>query len=160
LPESGAEIRGQRRSCAELLEASGYSSRPNDFDELIRILDREVRLIMPADPEADKDTRRQGDKESPEPSDTVGASAASVSLSPCLPVSLSRSYQLTHDYLVPVLRAWLTRRQKETWRGRAELRLAERAALWNTRPHNSHLPAWWEWANIRLLTRKNGWTAA
>jgi hypothetical protein len=37
-------------------------------------------------------------------------------------------YQLTHDYLVPSLREWLTRKQKETRRGRAELRLAERAA--------------------------------
>ena len=26
-------------------------------------------------------------------------------------------YQLTHDYLVPSLREWLTRKQKETRRG-------------------------------------------
>ena len=39
----------------------------------------------------------------------------------------ARSYQLTHDYLVPSLRAWLTRKQRESRRGRAELRLAERA---------------------------------
>ena len=40
-----------------------------------------------------------------------------------------RFYQLTHDYLVPSLRDWLTRKQKETRRGRAELRLAERSAF-------------------------------
>jgi formylglycine-generating enzyme required for sulfatase activity len=67
-------------------------------------------------------------------------------------------YQLTHDYLVPSLRQWLTRKQRETRRGRAELRLAERAAAWTARPENRHLPAWWEWANIRLLTRKRDWT--
>src|ERR1043165_3844328 len=67
-------------------------------------------------------------------------------------------YQLTHDYLVPSLRDWLTRKQKETRRGRAELRLAERAAAWHAKPHNRHLPAWWEWANIRLLTRRPDWT--
>ncbi len=33
-------------------------------------------------------------------------------------------YQLTHDYLVPPLRQWLFRKQRETRRGRAELRLA------------------------------------
>ena len=33
-------------------------------------------------------------------------------------------YQLTHDYLVHSLRDWLTRKQRETRRGRAELRLA------------------------------------
>jgi hypothetical protein len=67
-------------------------------------------------------------------------------------------YQLTHDYLVHSLRDWLTRKQRETQRGRAELRLAERAAAWNSKPENRHLPAWWEWLNIRLFTRKKDWT--
>lgn len=67
-------------------------------------------------------------------------------------------YQLTHDYLVPSLRAWLTRKQQETRRGRAELRLAERAALWNVKPENRHLPSLFEWANIRLLTSRREWT--
>jgi formylglycine-generating enzyme required for sulfatase activity len=69
-----------------------------------------------------------------------------------------RYYQLTHDYLVPSLRDWLTRKQKETRRGRAELRLAERAALWNGKPENRHLPTWWEWLNVRLFTRQCNWT--
>jgi hypothetical protein len=30
--------------------------------------------------------------------------------------------------------------------------------LWNARPENRHLPAWWEWLNMRLLTRKKAWT--
>src|SRR6202011_5389355 len=67
-------------------------------------------------------------------------------------------YQLAHDYLVHSLRDWLTRKQRETRRGRAELRLAERAGLWNVKPENRFLPAWWEWLNIRLLTRKRDWT--
>jgi formylglycine-generating enzyme required for sulfatase activity len=64
------------------------------------------------------------------------------------------------DYLVPSLRQWLTRKQRETRRGRAELRLADRAAAWTARPESRHLPAWWEWANIRLFTRKRDWTLA
>ena len=48
-------------------------------------------------------------------------------------------YQLTHDYLVHSLRDWLTRKQRETRRGRAELRLAERAALWNAKPETAAL---------------------
>ena len=51
LPESGTDIKGHMRSYAELLEASGYASRPKDFDDLIRILDGEIRLITPTDPE-------------------------------------------------------------------------------------------------------------
>ncbi len=59
---------------------------------------------------------------------------------------------------MPGVREWLTRKQKETRRGRAELRLAERAALWQAKRENRHLPAWWEWLNIRLLTRPKDWT--
>ena len=46
----------------ELLEASGYGSRPKDFDDLIRILDSEIRLITPTDPEG-----KDGDGESTSP---------------------------------------------------------------------------------------------
>jgi serine/threonine protein kinase/formylglycine-generating enzyme required for sulfatase activity len=134
LPQAGTDIKGHMRSQQELLEASGYASRPRDFDDLVRILDSELRLLTPTDPEgkedADPSTRSAGVK----------------------------YYQLTHDYLVPSLRDWLTRKQRETMRGRAELRLAERAALWSSKPETRHLPAWWEWANIRLLTRRRDWT--
>ena len=64
-----------------------------------------------------------------------------------------RYYQLTHDYLVHSLRDWLTRKQRETRRGRAELRLAERAAIWDSKPENRHLPSVAEWMSIRTLTR-------
>ena len=67
-------------------------------------------------------------------------------------------YQLTHDYLVPSLRDWLTRKQRETRRGRAELRLADRAALWNAKPENRLLPSLWDFSSIRLLTDRKKWT--
>jgi hypothetical protein len=51
LPESSSDIKGQMRSRSELLTASGYDNHPRDFDELIHILDSEVRLITPTDPE-------------------------------------------------------------------------------------------------------------
>jgi eukaryotic-like serine/threonine-protein kinase len=135
LPETGTDIKGNMRSWQQLLHASGYASRPREFEELLRILDSELRLITPTDPESvdSEDQRSQ-----------AGAG--------------EKYYQLTHDYLVPSLRAWLTRKQKETRRGRAELRLAERAAAWNAKPEYRHLPAWWEWLNIRLYTRLRDWT--
>src|SRR5262249_8751267 len=49
LPEGGRDIKGNLRSRQELLDASG--SRPRDFDDLLRILDGELRLITPTDPE-------------------------------------------------------------------------------------------------------------
>jgi formylglycine-generating enzyme required for sulfatase activity len=135
LPEAGTDIKGHMRSYDELLKASGYASRPKDFDELLRILDGEMRLITPTDPEG---------KEAPDETTSQAPPG-------------QKYYQLTHDYLVHSLRDWLTRKQKQTRRGRAELRLAERAAAWNSKPENRHLPAWWEWANIRLYTRKRDW---
>ncbi len=80
LPESGTDIKGHMRSCAELLDASGYASRPGDLDDLIRILDSEIRPITPTDPEG------------------TGAGAAG-GVGPR--ISGDRYFQLTHDYLVP-----------------------------------------------------------
>ena len=51
LPETGSNIKGKMRSHDELLEISGYGSRPKEFDELIHILDSELRLISPTEPE-------------------------------------------------------------------------------------------------------------
>src|SRR5205807_1378751 len=108
------------------LEASGYGSRPKDFDDLIRILDSEIRLITPTDPEGAVH----------EASGEAGQARLPVPRA-ALPVpGASRYYQLTHDYLVHSLREWLTRKQKETRRGRAELLLVDRAGVWNARPEN------------------------
>jgi formylglycine-generating enzyme required for sulfatase activity len=134
LPEAGTDIKGHMRSQQDLLNASGYASRPRDFDDLLRILDSEIRLITPTDPEG---------KDDADPS-TVPAGA--------------KYYQLTHDYLVPSLRDWLTRKQKETRRGRAELLLADRAAVWNARPENRQLPSLLQWLQIRWNTSKKNWT--
>ncbi len=151
LPDSGTDIKGHMRSYAELLAASGYGSRPKDFDDLIRILDGEIRLITPTDPEGKEEaevaafTRTRGTLEvAPNPhSGECG---------------YTRFYQLTHDYLVPSLRDWLTRKQKETRRGRAELLLADRAIVWNARPENRQLPSLSQWFRIRWLTAKKQWT--
>jgi serine/threonine protein kinase len=52
LPEAGSDIKGHMRSHAELLAASGYASRPKEFEDLLRLLDGEIRLITPTDPES------------------------------------------------------------------------------------------------------------
>src|ERR1019366_10263988 len=44
--------------------------------------------------------------------------------------------------------------------GRAELLLADRAAVSNARPENRQLPSLWQWASIRWLTQKKNWTPA
>jgi serine/threonine protein kinase len=145
LPEQGSDIRGHMRSHQELLAASGLAQGPHAFDDLLRILDTELRLITPTDPE--------GAEEAPARSASQGDSSLAPQANPS-----AQYYQLTHDYLVPALWQWLTAKQRETRRGRAELLLAERAGVWNARPRSRHLPTWWEWVTIRLRTRPRDWT--
>jgi serine/threonine protein kinase len=137
LPKSGSDIKGSMRSHHELIEVSGYAKRRDDFDQLIRILDQELRLITPTDPDMELN------------SESVDAN----DLDPT-----ERYYQLTHDYLVPSVREWLTRKRQETRKGRAELRLMERAAIWQDKPERRHMPSAWEWLNIRALTQRADWT--
>lgn len=135
LPEAGSDLKGCMRSYAELLVVSGYESHSKDFDELLRILDREIRLITPTDPEGKDDTEVA----------TVNAGA--------------KYFELTHDYLVHSLREWLTHKQKETRRGRAELLLADQARAWNARPENRQLPSLRQWLIIRCFSARRNWTA-
>jgi serine/threonine protein kinase/formylglycine-generating enzyme required for sulfatase activity len=136
LPESGAELKGRRRSRDELLTASGLTERPEDFTDLLRILDTELRLITPVDAasEAEQDgTARLAD---------------------------GPYYQLTHDYLVPVLQEWLARKQKETWRGRATLRLQRQAAGYATAHDRRFLPSVFEFLLFLAAVPRTRRTAA
>src|SRR5205814_1407770 len=106
LPDPGADLKGHMRSHRELQDAAGYAGRPQEFADLLHILDTELRLVTPTDPEG-------AFEEGP----AAGARAAGP------------AYQLTHDCLVPALRQWLTRKQRESRQGRMELLLAERVSL-------------------------------
>jgi hypothetical protein len=155
LPATGTDIKGYRRSANELLKASGYATRRAEFAELMRILDAELRLVTPADAEEARSAERgvRSAEEHPSHDEVTAPSAPHSAL--CAP----RSYQLTHDYLVPSLRDWLTQTQRETRRGRAELCLAERAAAYATKLNTRFLPNCWEWANIQSFTQHKKWTA-
>lgn len=130
LPEKGTDIKGNVRTREELLQASGYANRPSEFEELLKILDAETRLITPMDSE-------ERDDDDGEP---------------------SLGYQLTHDYLVPSLRNWLGRKLRESARGRATLLLKDRTAIWKLTQRSRHLPTLLEWAKIRSLTPRQTWT--
>jgi serine/threonine protein kinase len=131
LPEAGTDIKGQMRPERDLRNASGHAGRPADFADLIRILDGELRLITPTDPE--------------------GTSSEGRPITPS-----GQFYQLTHDYLVHSLRDWLTGKQRETRRGRAELVLESRYALWKQRRERRQLPALPEAVAIVLFVGLSG----
>jgi serine/threonine protein kinase len=144
LPEPGADLKGHMRSHQELQNAAGYASRPKEFAELLHILDTELRLVTPTDPEGAFD-------EGPPSGQGPGVRSEGSGVT-------GPSYQLTHDYLVPALRQWLTRKRRETRQGRMELLLAERVSLWGIKQDSRQLPGWWEWLNILVWTRSRNRT--
>lgn len=144
LPSVGSDIKGAMQSAATLQQAAGYERKPREFQELMGILDGDLRLITPVDESMKTDAR---DTESEE------IESQEVSKS-------SRSYQLAHDYMVPSLRDWLTQKQRETKKGRAELKLAERAAAWSVKEESKQLPTLVEWLQIRRWTERAKWKPA
>ena len=133
LPDQGTDIKGAMKSYSELLAASGYSSQPDEFRTLLRILDTNLRLITPTDP--------------------MGLSPEEASEQ-----SGMRYYQLTHDFLVPAIRECVTQAERGTRQGRAELLLRDLSDSWSRKPDKRSLPSWFEWIQIRLFTRRQRWT--
>jgi serine/threonine protein kinase/formylglycine-generating enzyme required for sulfatase activity len=134
LPDPRSDLRDRSKPVRFLREASGYHDRPGDFNELMYILDNELRMVTAVDPLS--------------LSTDEGSNGAP---------SGETHYQLTHDYLVPSLRQWLTRKQRQTRRGRAELQLAMITALWCDRPDSRRLPSLLEWLRILSFTRPRTW---
>ncbi|MBM4074346.1 MAG: hypothetical protein FJ267_01720, partial [Planctomycetes bacterium] len=126
-------IKGAMRSESELLAASGLEKDQPALDRLLNTLDVDLRLITSTAPE--------------------NLETANSAQSSSLP-KRERYFHLTHDYLVPALREWLTRKQRETKRGRAELRLTERLVAWKARPERQSLLTLFEWINVLLFTSK------
>ena len=126
LPSSGSSIKGGMLSFEELKEVSTYAHKPRDFEQLLQLLDSDLRLITPTTQEDDSDSKR--------------------------------FYQLAHDYLVPSLQEWLLRKQKETWKGRAELVLEDRSKVWNLNPEKRQLPSLPQCISIYWNVPSKDWT--
>lgn len=133
LPSEGDRIKGGVCSEATLLEASGYQDAPEQFEQLLTILDSELKLITPIS--------------------ALGRIDAVGEDSP-------RGYQLTHDFLVPVVDEWLHRQKMESIHGRSELRLQELARSFQHQPESRHLPSSREWLTIRCFTSPSSWSSA
>ena len=118
----------------DLLQACDYANQPANFARMINTLDVGIRLITPTDPTGTDSS--------------VDATTSG---------STKRYYQLSHDSLVSSLRDWLTHRQQLEPRGRAELLLEERAALWDEKPENPRLPSLLEVLKIRWYVSRGNW---
>ena len=135
LPSPESNIKGNMQSYDQLLKVSGYGDQHGKFEEVLRVLNSEVRLITPAEATG-ADSEAGQSEEGP----------------------AARYYQLTHDYLVPSLREWITGKDGETPQGRAKLRLEICARVWNAKPERRMLPSFWEWSSILRRTDQRNWT--
>ena len=135
LPSPGTDIRGAMLSENELAKVSKLPER--GFRDLMKLLGDHLRLVTPTD----VDGGRLASDHANSSQQTSG-----------------RYYQLTHDYLVPSLRTWLSAKQRETAIGRAWLCLEDRSALWEMNRETRQLPGWSETLRIAALTRHSEWT--
>lgn len=128
LTDETESIRGRRREIGFLADACGLERSNSTFTRLLQILDRELRIITPVDPDG-RATTAQGP-----------------------------TYQITHDAMVRPLRDWLGQERRRTWRGRAALKLEERSDDWSRRRDPRFLPTILEHAAIRLAVPAALWT--
>ncbi len=171
LPEPSSDLKGRMRPASALRQAAGYVDRPVDFAELMALLDDELRMVTPVDVSgvAGGGWRVAGEDVSGAAGGGWRVAGEDVGHDPTIadravhpdtlhPPPSTQYYQLTHDYLVPPVRQWLTRKQREHWRGRAELRLAATTSLWRQRPEPRRLPTMPEWLMVVGLTRRRDWS--
>ncbi len=129
LPAIGTEIKASRRPRTELLAVAGYGDDRAQFEELMAILETDLKLITAT-----------------ETVDRTGSTSEIVSHS-----GEQTAYQLSHDFLVPSIRDWLSSRQRETFRGRLHERLTEQTALWSRQREARFLPNLFEWLAVRCF---------
>lgn len=129
LPAEGEDIRGLRRPESELRRACGDSGDSHAFQQLIDVLETRLKLIARRDPFQE--------------SGVPGSE-------PC--------FMLTHDFLVPSIRAWVAVELGRTAAGRAETLLRSREKTYAGRREQRQLPSLPEWIFIRLLTHRQHWT--
>lgn len=129
LPAMNSNIRGAAKSHDELREAAQCQD-DQEWHATLQVLDQDLRLITPTDP---------------------------LQTSPAASRNAGSDYQLTHDYLVPSLREWLSQKQLESHRGRAELTLQELAHMWSHKPQTRFLPSFSEWTSLLALTSRKKW---
>ena len=136
LPIPTSVLRGGLRTARDLRAVSGYDDQPEEFAELLRILDHDLRLITPVDPDGAQDEEGPG-----------------------LEIERGEAcYQLAHDYLIGPIREWVERKERATRSGRARLRLALIAESWADRPSAHRLASPLELGGILWHTRRKTWS--
>lgn len=124
------QIKGQALRLASIQERAGLIGQDTRFQELIRFLEVEARLIAPLE---DENVLEQSSASNAKP-------------------STDSLYGLTHDFLVAPIRAWGQAIQNESPAGRAEQLLQQLAQQWEMTGDKRFLPSFWDAAKIWRYT--------
>lgn len=155
LPIESVSIRQHTVTADEIIARGGMEENPETVRELLRLLDREVRLITPA---ASEESAWQGGSAGAVPLGSALGSGGSGQGSSSGQGSGSghgpARYQLTHDHLVPSLRSWMAAEDESTWRGRNRLALRSAARRWSVDRGSGHLAGPLALAKWKLFTRR------
>jgi len=135
LPKAHAEYERAVRDGDQLLAAS-QARNPHEFQSLLDSLCA-TRIVTGAEP-------------SHATASHVAASLRDADAGLGETGLRERRYQLAHDSLLPLVRAWLQARQRDRWWGRHAQRMTEHALTWSRRPRSALLPSPWDWA-VQLL---------
>ncbi|MEM9413271.1 MAG: ATP-binding protein, partial [Planctomycetota bacterium] len=122
LPDAGIEIKGSFQPKQKLAESVALTNSDPDFQILIQILDKQLRLITPTEPDHGIQAQSENDK----------------------------YYQLTHDYLVPSLRDWIFEYRGKTKKGRAKQQLRQQSLQWHVTKEDRYLPTLSELCGMQL----------
>ena len=132
LPAVGSDLKGHMMSKTDLIKGS---REPASFEQLIDILDQDLKLITPIET-VRKTKSDTGERErNHEP-----------------------YFQLTHDYLVPIIRRWIDIEDQRHLQGRVESRLEAVSQAWGEANHSRYLPTLWETVCITLFSRWKRWS--
>lgn len=156
LPIESVSIRQHTVTAEEIIARGGMEENPEIVKDLLRLLDREVRLITPAG--SDESGWQTGSAGALSRGSAPGKGNSSGSSSNRGGGGGPARYQLTHDHLVPSLRSWMAAEDEATWQGRNRLALRSAARRWSVDRGKGHLAnplalAKWQW-----LTRRRDWS--
>ena len=129
LPPPGIDIRGRLQPLAPLQQICGLLLQPQKFDDLVQLLDTELKLI----------TRVQTPL-------LPGSDQSEVHV------------QLTHDFLVPSIRCWIETTLASTPQGRALTRLRTRDRIYTDQPETRNLPSAFDCYLFFRYTHRQLWT--
>ena len=141
LPETGTDVRTRMRSSSDIQAIAGLSGDDKAFRELMHLLNDELRLISPADR-----------------FDASTTNSRSVNSYDSLTGKEEKTFQLSHDFLIPSLREWVARKELGTYRGRVYAQLADQAKYWSSKRAKQFLPNWFEWIKFLIFAPRKNWS--